>query len=196
MNKILVILAAIFMFFSFAAFKVLANDVKKVNDIKKEQVMQNKKVLVAYFSWGGNTKSVAEKIQTITGGDIFELVAKTPYPADYHETTVVAKEQIQNNKIVELKENIDISGYDIIFVGTPAWWYTMAPVVKTFLTEGNFEGKTVVPFVTHGGGGGYSIAKEMGEYAKGSKVAKPFVVYGKGDADTIKDLEGWIKEIN
>lgn len=189
MNKIIAGLVLLILLLGFGIFKVMANNAGK------DTLMQDKKVLVTYFSWGGNTKSIAQKIQSITGGDIFEIEAKTPYPVDYTETTVVAKEQIQNGVSVELKQTIDVSDYDIIFVGTPAWWYTMAPAVKTFLTSGNFENKTVVPFITHGGGGEYSIAKEMGQYAKGSKIAKSFTVYGKGDLSTQKELENWIKEI-
>ena len=39
----------------------------------------NKKILVAYFSESGNTKSVAEKFQAKTGADIFEIKTVTPY---------------------------------------------------------------------------------------------------------------------
>lgn len=189
MKKIIVCITLITTLFGLGVYKVMADNAGK------ETLMQNKKVLVAYFSWGGNTKSIAQKIQTVTSADIFEIEAKNPYPADYNETTEVAKKQIQNGEKVELKQEIDLSDYDVIFVGTPAWWYTMAPAVKTFLTSGNFENKTLVPFITHGGGGEYSIAKEMGEYAKGSHLKKSFVVYGKGNLNTQKELENWIKGI-
>ena len=154
--------------------------------------LMDKKVLVAYFSWSGNTKSVAEKIQSQTGGDIFEIIPQNPYPEDYHQTTVVAKQEKEKNVKPPLKNNIDVSGYDVIFVGTPAWWYTMAPPVMTFLEENNFSGKTVVPFVTHGGGGGYTIDKDMAALAKGAKVLSPFVVYGRGGATVNADITKWI----
>ena len=48
--------------------------------------MDNKKVLIAYFSWGGNTKSIAEKIQGKTGGDLFRIETVESYPTDYNET--------------------------------------------------------------------------------------------------------------
>lgn len=46
---------------------------------------------------------------------------------------------------------VNVADYDVIAVGTPTWWYTMAPAVKTFLHGQNFAGKTVVPFMTNGG---------------------------------------------
>ena len=153
---------------------------------------KKKKILVTYFSWGGNTKHIAQKIQTKTKGDIFEITPAESYPSNYHATTVMAKEQIEKRVEIPLKNNIDISGYDVIFVGTPAWWYTMAPPVKTFLIINNFEGKTIVPFITHGGGGEYSIKKEMGEYANGSKVLNSISIYNKGDDSTDSEISEWL----
>ena len=42
----------------------------------------------------------------------------------------------------------DLSQYDVIFVGSPCWWATIAPPVATFLTSCDFAGKTVIPFRT------------------------------------------------
>ena len=155
----------------------------------------DKKILVAYFSWSGNTKSIAEKIHNQVGGDIFEITPVTPYPSDYNETAYgIAKEQ-KDKGIHPPINNTDVTSYDIVFVGTPAWWYTMAPPVMTFLAENNFEGKTIVPFVTHGGGGGYTIDKDMVKLAKGAKVLAPFVVYSRGGAGVDKDIASWLEKL-
>ncbi len=165
------------------------------NNTKQGDVM-DKKILIAYFSWGGNTKSIAEKIQTKTNGDMFRIETATPYPEDYNEAAYgVAKKQHEEGTKPALKDNGDVSSYDIIFVGTPAWWYEMAPAVKTFLSENNFEGKTIVPFITHGGGGKYTIAEDMGKMAKGSKVLSPLVIYEKGNSETDKEIDNWLKQI-
>jgi flavodoxin len=165
---------------------------KKINN-KEYLSMENKKILIAYFSFSGNTKAIAEKIQTQIGGDIFRIETKIQYPADYDETAYgIAKEQHEKGIKPELKDNGDVSSYDIIFVGTPAWWYEMAPAVKTFLTENNFEGKTIVPFITHGGGGQYQIKEEIGTFAKKSVIKEPFVVYGKGTSSIDEDIEKWL----
>lgn len=162
----------------------------------KGGLIMNKKILVAYFSWGGNTKYIAEKIHNNVGGDIFRIETAVPYPEDYNETAYgVAKKQHQEGIKPELKDNGNVKDYDIIFVGTPAWWYTMAPAVKTFLSENNFEGKTIVPFITHGGGGKYTIAQDMEKLAKGAKVLTPFVVFERGDDNTDKELEKWLQTI-
>lgn len=190
MKKILVLLTAIFILAGMSACGSLADNINKENN------MENKKILVAYFSWGGNTKAIAEKIQSEVGGDIFSIEPVTPYPSDYNETAYgIAKEQKEKGIHPEIK-NKDVSPYDIIFVGTPAWWYTMAPPVMTFLEENNFEGKTIIPFITHGGGGKYTIPEDMKNLAKGSKVLNPFVVYERGNSNTDKELKVWIKNLN
>lgn len=160
--------------------------------------MENKKVLVAYFSWSGNTKHIAEEINKYVDGDMFEIETAVEYPQDYNETAYgVAKKQHDENIFPELKDNGDVSGYDVIFVGTPAWWYTMAPAVKTFLKENDFEGKTIVPFVTHGGGGGYHVADDMAKLATGANVVKEqLVVYGSGNSATKGEIENWIKSLS
>lgn len=163
---------------------------------KSQGGFMDKKILIAYFSWGGNTKFIAEKIQAQTGGNMFRIETAVPYPKDYNEAAYgVAKKQHEEGTKPELKDNGDVSNYDIIFVGTPAWWYEMAPAVKTFLSENNFEGKIIVPFITHGGGGKYTIAEDMEKLAKGSKVLNPLVIYDKGNTNTDKEITNWLKQI-
>lgn len=190
MKKILLILLPVILIIGIAAYQI-ANATTQT----KIGGLMDKKILVAYFSWGGNTKSIAEKIHSQVGGDMFRIEPVTPYPSDYNETAYgVAKEQ-KDKGIHPPITNTDISSYDVMFVGTPAWWYTMAPPVMTFLAENNFERKTIVPFITHGGGGGYTIDKDMAGLAKGAKVLTPFVVYERGDARTDKDIETWINNL-
>ena len=191
MKKILSIILPLLLVVACAAYVSAQNSQKEAQNM----TLTDKKVLVAYFSWGGNTKSIAEKIQAKTGADIFRIEPVTPYPQDYNETAYgIAKEQKDKN-IHPPINNTDVSPYDVVFVGTPAWWYTMAPPVMTFLEQNNFEGKTIIPFVTHGGGGGYTIDKDMEKLAKGAKVLSSFVVYERGDSKTDDEITKWLNEL-
>lgn len=112
------------------------------------------KVLIAYFSWSGNTRTAAEYIQKATGGTLFEIKPLKAYPDDYDECVDQAKKECRDGFKPELASKVDqMDQYDVIFVGSPNWWGTMAPPVATFLTSYDFKGKTVIPFFTHGGGG-------------------------------------------
>ena len=158
--------------------------------------MDNKKILIVYFSWSGNTKFIAEKIHAKIGGEIFRIETVIPYPEDYHETAYgIAKEQHDKGIKPEIKSNIDISSYDVILIGTPVWWYEMAPAVKNFISKNNFEGKTIVLFITHGGGGKYTIVEDIRKMVKGAKVLDPFVIYENGDVNTQKDIDKWLEQL-
>ena len=167
----------------------------------------NRNILISYYSRTGNTRAIAQMIQAKIGGDMFEVDTVEPYPADYHETTEVADEQIKNEILPAIKEITNLDKYDTIFIGTPAWWGKMAPALNTFIKNSDFTGKTIVPFITHGGGGAYSIGKDM-EDLTGVKTLKPFSVYGvyeewlsnpkRADySDKVKkDLENWLNGLD
>lgn len=160
---------------------------------KKEIDMSNKKVLIAYYSYSGNTKRVAEKIQQLTNGDIFEIVPKKAYPNNYNDVVNLAKDEKQKDIKPELTDNGNVKDYDIIFLGTPVWWYTMASPVKTFISNNDFSGKTIVPFCTHGGGGASSTYIDMQKLAKGAKVTEGYTSYENSAKDS--EITDWINKL-
>ena len=112
------------------------------------------KILVAYFSWGGNTRKLAHEIHAKVGGDIFEIKTKDQnrYPDDYKSATIVARKEFAENNRPELAETLgNIADYDIILLGFPIWWHTAPMAVQVFLESHNLAGKTIVPFATSGG---------------------------------------------
>ena len=52
--------------------------------------------LVVYFSWSGNTESVAVEIQNQTGADTFRLVPAESYTDDYDALLDIAQEEQRN----------------------------------------------------------------------------------------------------
>ena len=62
-------------------------------------------VLIAYFSWSGNTQYIVEKIHSKIGGTMCRIETKIPYPDDYHEVAYgIAKKQYEENILPELKK--------------------------------------------------------------------------------------------
>ncbi len=126
------------------------------------------KILVAYYSASGTTKSVAEKIASYLGADLFEVVPKDDYTsADLDWTNRNSRVYCEHDTIfgskangtatvsdlkkvsVELKGNApDLSGYETVFIGAPIWWGIAAWPVNGFVEGTDFKGKTVVPFCT------------------------------------------------
>ena len=104
-------------------------------------------VLIAYFSWSGNTAEMAAQIQEQTGGDLFEIVPVEPYPTDYSECGEVALAERDSNarpEIQNLPESIE--QYDTIFIGYPIWWHTAPMIIGTFLENYDLSGVDVYPF--------------------------------------------------
>ena len=96
------------------------------------------RVLIAYYSWGGNTKYAAAQIQRATGGTLFEIKPVKPYPSEYRECTVQARKEIQEGVRPELAAKVeDMGKYDVIFIGSPNWWSTIAPPVASFRQDGD-----------------------------------------------------------
>ena len=152
--------------------------------------MTENKILIAYYSYSGNTKSVAEKIQSLTGGDLFEIKTVKEYPKNYNDVVNVAKEEKAQNHKPKLVENFDISDYNEIFIGTPVWWYTFASPIRTFLSEKDFSGKTIVPFCTHGGGGASSTYSDIQKLCPNAVVKDGFTSYE--NSAKIEELKKWI----
>ena len=112
------------------------------------------KILVAYFSHSGNTRTVAEAIQTHLNTDIFEITTVTPYSEDYDTVVEEAQaEQRQNARPALAAQVENMEQYDTVFLGYPNWWGDMPMALYTFLDTYDLSGKTVVPFVTSGGSG-------------------------------------------
>ena len=115
-------------------------------------------VLVAYFSATGTTKGVAERIASVTGGDLYEIQAADPYTEDdlnYNDDNSRSTKE-QNDKSVRPEigsEEISLEGYTTIYLGFPIWWGEEPRILDTFVEKYNFEGITVIPFCTSGGSG-------------------------------------------
>ena len=114
------------------------------------EYFDGKKVLVAYFSWGGTTRRMAEAIQEVTNGDIFEIEPVVAYPTSYTPCTEVALEERDNDARPAIKDKVaDWDKYDIVFIGCPVWWHTAPMIISTFAESYDFAGKTVIPFCTY-----------------------------------------------
>lgn len=136
---------------------------------QEQQLIEKKdmKTLIVYYSFtAGNTKRIAEKIQSVIGGDLVRLETVVPYPTDYETVVSQGKKEVNNGFRPKLKPlGVNIKDYDRIIVGTPTWWYKMAPAVLSFLSENDFTGKVLVPYMTNAGWPG-SVIKDMTELAR------------------------------
>lgn len=154
------------------------------------------KILIVYFSYTGNTRALAEQIQEQTGGRLVEIVPVTPYSKDYDKVVEQGNKEVKAGFKPAIKTKIpDMASYGIIFIGSPIWWYTIAPPVSTFLSENNLKGKKIVPFITHGGYGlGHSI-EDIKKLCPEAVLLKEYGIEGKQVNEIPSGATRWLKNL-
>ena len=165
----------------------------------EKQGEKKMKCAVVYFSWSGNTRFSAETIAKKTGADLYEIKAETPYSDDFQKCCDEAKPECYGKTLRAIKpiEGLDLAKYDLVFVGTPNWWGTMAPPVRTWVAQHRdaLKGKTVCLFQTHGGGGMQRVGREFAEIVGDTaKVLPPKAFGGSSIKSSVKAIEDFAAE--
>jgi len=173
------------------------------------------RILIAYFSRVGTSKSfagadavssaslpqgntivIAKMIHDVVDGDMFQIVTVNPYPADYHETTVVARREQDDNARPKLSTHVaHIDDYDTIFLGYPIWWGRMPMAILSFLEEYNLSGKTIIPFCTNGGSGLGSTEKEIAALCPRSLLLRGLAIPGSSASLAQNQVSDWLAEL-
>lgn len=200
------------------------NSIATTNVSNDDQTLEttNSRVLIAYFSVPettnpdnmtedeenstvvvngevlGNTQYVANLISEQTGGEIFRIEPITPYPTNHDDLLAQAAEEMNNDARPEINnapENLD--SYDMIFIGYPIWNSDLPPIINTFLEKYNFDGKTVIPFCTHGGSGLAGTQRTIANKLYNSTVITNAFSLSRTMMETAPtEVESWLKEIN
>lgn len=159
----------------------------QVEEVRDEILSQTDvKVLIAYFSYSGTTKNIANAISQKTGGDLFEITTQDGYSNVYMESN----SEIRGNKrpvLTDTVENMD--EYDIVFVGYPVWWHATPAPINTFLESYNLTGKLIIPFCTSGGS---DINETMPTFLNS---CDGLAVYGERRIGGTSQLDGWLTEL-
>lgn len=149
----------------------------------------------------GNTHIVADMIAEATGAEKFEIVPAKAYPKNYNECIDVAKKEKQANARPAIKDDMKIEDYDVIFIGYPNWWGDVPMCVYTFIENHDWNGKTVIPFITHEGSGMGGTDRKIAAACKGADVAvgKGLAIQGKvaqeNQASARKSVERWLTDL-
>lgn len=137
------------------------------------------KIAIVYLSRTENTAVVAKLIQEKVGGNLIALEKQVPYPENYQEIVAQVDRENEKGYLPPLKTKIeDIRAYDILFVGFPTWDMRMPPPMKSFLTENDLSGKTVIPFNTNAGFGVGQGFDQLRKLCPDSKILEGFSVEG------------------
>lgn len=176
-----------------------ANNIEKQavnNEVSKDISNNGKKILIAYFSWSGNTKAVAEEIHRQVGGDIIEIVPENPYSRIQKEASARTRaEQAAKARPAITTKIAAFNKYDIIYLGYPNWCSSMPMPVATFIDTYNTSGKKVAPFFTHGGGGVQRCMIDLQERAKNANFTDYLLLPGSSARNAQNEIKNWLAKI-
>jgi flavodoxin len=162
-----------------------ASEKENIN-VKTNSPINPEKVLIVYLSRTNNTKAIAKIIHKNVGGKLVAIELEKPYPENYQATVQQVSNENETGFLPPLKTRIDsIQNYDVVFVGFPTWGMKLPPPMKTFLTQYDLGGKTVIPFNTNGGYGIGSSFDTVSELCGNSKVLKGFTMKGGVERDGV-----------
>jgi flavodoxin len=174
------------------------------------QQAQSEEVLIVYLSRTNNTKAIAEIIHKKVGGTLVALELEKPYPDDYQATVQQVAEENEAGYLPPLKTKIDsMQKYDVVFIGFPTWGMQLPPPMKSFLTQYDLSGKTIVPFNTNAGYGIGSSLQTVKQLCPNSNILEVFSTKGGVERDGIyfvmegerakkaeTEVKEWLQKIN
>jgi flavodoxin len=154
-------------------------------------------VLVAFYSLTGSTKEIAGRIGEMTGGSLFEIETEKSYPASPMLYVSVWRERKSAHLPVLKKIPSGYSSFDVVFVGSPVWFSSLSAPIRAFLSQSDFQGKTVIPFSTQGGGFGDFFARFEKE-AQNAAIAKGMDfsrLSGRDVSALDRKIAAWLNEL-
>lgn len=179
---------------------------------------ENSNILIAYFSvmetdgadtvssasrvdvdegTVGNNQYLASLIQQETGGDLFAIKTVQDYPTTHEPLLEFAYNEKMEDARPELATHIDnLSQYDVIFLGYPNWNADLPMPLYTFLEEYDFSGKTIIPFVSHGGSGFSKTIQTIEQLQPNATVSKDGLSVSRNSvAEANEQVVNWVQKL-
>lgn len=189
-----------------------ASKSEEANTKTNTEMKTDGKKLVVFFSHTGenynvgdiekgNTHIIADMIADAMGADSFEIVPEKDYPKDYDTCIVIAKDELQSDARPAVKGDIKVEDYDVIFIGYPNWWGNPPMCVYTFIGKHDWNGKTVIPFITHEGSGMGGTDRKIASACKGADTltGKGLAIQGKvaqeNRTSAQKSVNSWLERL-
>lgn len=221
MKKVMAIFFAVFMMLSLVACQNHTTDTNTPSKTKSAQGVIKKeksRILIAYFTVPetdgvdavsgasrvvtddgvvGNTEFIATEIQKDLGGDLFKIETVQKYPGTHDDLLDFAYKEKADDARPKLSKQIEnLNGYDYIFVGYPNWNADLPMPLYTFFEENDFSGKTIIPFVTHGGSGFSDTIRTIEQLEPDATIVEDGLSISRDDVpDAQSDVKAWVNSL-
>lgn len=162
----------------------------------------NGRYLVLYASRTGNTKRVAQLIQNTLGCDLLEVEPEVAYDTDYNAMLERSQEElaaIRQGNYPPVKTSVkSFDDYDMVFVGYPIWYGSMATPMQTFLHShaSKLAGKRIALFATSGSSGMSASADEARTLCPDATIIdRTLLLTSSGLSQMATRISSWLEEI-
>lgn len=145
----------------------------------------------------GNCQFIAQAIQEAVGGDLFAIETVQDYPRSHEALLDFAYNELRQDARPELSSEIENpDDYEVIFLGYPNWNADLPMPLYTFLETYDFSGKTIIPFVTHGGSGFSRTISTIADLQPNAAVLTDGLSVSRGSVpDAAQEAMDWALEI-
>lgn len=143
----------------------------------------------------GTTELAARMIAEQTGGMLHLIETEEAYPVDFEDVVSQNHREIAENARPALVSNVDVSAYDVIFVGYPVWASTAPTPVLSFLEGLDLSGKTIVPFCTHDGYGAGSSYSAVSQAGGGASIANGLAIEAADVPGAEQVIAEWLEDM-
>lgn len=141
----------------------------------------------------GNTETAVEHVLNVIDADVFRIETVTPYSEDYYECTNEAKAEKKLGIRPELVRYLSgIDDYDNVIVCGPCWWSTYPMAVFAQLEKLNWQGKRLLPLITHEGSGLGRCEEDLKKYCADAVICPGLAVYGSHVTEAQEDIRNWL----
>lgn len=166
-------------------------------DVETTDAVAGASVLIKDNEKLGNTEYVAKVIQQAIGGDLFRIETVEEYPLDHDPLVDQAAEEQDEGKRPELLNHVEnMEQYETIILGFPNWWADLPMPVYTFLEEYDLGGKTIIPFVTHGGSGFSGTVRTIAQLQPDARVSEDTLSLSRNSvADSEEEVVSWAESL-
>lgn len=148
--------------------------------------------LVAFFSWSGNTRGIAQEIARQTGFRVVEPELEQPYSSNYNTVLEEAHRDQNAQARPALASDVDLEAYSTVLLGYPNWWASIPMPIASFLETRDFSGKAIVPFCSHGGGRFGQSLSAIAKLAGGATIGEGLSVHYSGGSSLAGDVAAWL----
>ena len=155
------------------------------------------KTLVAFFSAGGVTRQVAQKLAAAAQADLYEIKPAIPYTqADLNWRDKSSRSSVEMKNLAIRPQLADtdakIEQYDRILLGYPIWWYMAPTIINTFLESYDFSGKSIILFATSGGSGFGKSIEELSPSCPNAVIREGRMLNGNPSE---QELRQWVESL-